>query len=298
MKLCLGTVQFGMNYGIQGGKKPSAQEAVKIMSAAVEGGVDAIDTAIAYGDAESVVGQYLSVNPGRRKDVFLVSKFGADIFQNTTSGEFWGRLENAARQSLSRMGVDCIDAYICHDPTLVGVAGVLTAMKGLKDSGVVKKTGFSVYEVEEAEVAIKSGIVDFLQVPYSIFDQRMETAGIFEMAASYGVEIHSRSAFVQGLALMSPDAIPQWLSQARYYVRKFEKVSRETGISRRRLLLSFVKRQAGISHLVFGVDNLRQLNEILEDFSADVPADVFKDVDRLFADIDPSIAMPNKWRRP
>ena len=60
MKLCLGTVQFGMDYGVQGGSRPSVNEAVAMLDFAVQNGVDAIDTAAAYGTAEEVIGEFLA----------------------------------------------------------------------------------------------------------------------------------------------------------------------------------------------------------------------------------------------
>lgn len=297
MKLCLGTVQFGMDYGIQGGHRPSDSDAVAIIGEAVDGGVDAIDTATAYGDAENVVGQFLSARPDARDGLFIVSKFGTDIFEGARQGEHAARLCAAARRSLVRMGTDRLDAYICHVSSSVRDDAVLEAMTTARERGLARKIGFSVYEIDEAVSAINSGAIDFLQVPFSVLDQRMARAGVFEMAVSRGVEIHSRSAFVQGLALMSPENVPDRLAGARRLVGDLESLCAASGTTRRRLALAFVRRRSEISHLVFGVDDMQQLREVLEDFAAPVADDVLDEAARMFADVDPCLVMPNKWRK-
>ena len=297
MKLCLGTVQFGMDYGIQGGRRPSADAAVATLGEAVAGGVDAIDTAAAYGEAESVVGRFLTSRPAVRNGLFVVSKFGMDVFNGASRAEFGGRLVDAVRASLAKLATDRLDAYICHVASAVRDDSVMEAMSAVQSAGLARKVGFSVYETDEALAAIDSGAVDFLQVPYSVLDQRMASAGVFEKAAVRGVEVHARSAFVQGLALMDVNEVPDWLAGARRLVRDLEDLCVGAGITRRRLALAFVRRRSEVSHLVFGVDGVRQLHEILEDFSQPVPDDVLDEAGRRFAEVDSRLVMPNKWRR-
>lgn len=66
MKLCLGTVQFGMDYGVQRTGQPSCVAAVDVLDTAVQNGVTAIDCAAAYGTAENVVGEFLRLFLGAR----------------------------------------------------------------------------------------------------------------------------------------------------------------------------------------------------------------------------------------
>lgn len=59
MELCLGTVQFGMDYGISGQRQPTVEQAVNMLDFATQNGISTIDTANAYGTAEDVVGCFL-----------------------------------------------------------------------------------------------------------------------------------------------------------------------------------------------------------------------------------------------
>ena len=79
MELCLGTVQFGMDYGIKGQKQPSVERAVEMLEYATHNGITTIDTANAYGTAEDVVGVFLSKKTVSRDKLFIISKFRPNL---------------------------------------------------------------------------------------------------------------------------------------------------------------------------------------------------------------------------
>ena len=297
MRLCLGTVQFGMDYGVQGGSRPSVQDAVAMLDFAVHNGIDAIDTASAYGTAEEVIGEFLSRRTVKRAAIQIISKFGTGIFKGADVAEYPQLLSDAAKSSLKRLRTDYLDAYICHVPTAAGDAAVVEAMAALKESGLVRHVGFSVYETPEAMACLDADEVDFVQAPFSVFDQRMKSSGALAKAAAKGVDVHTRSAFVQGLMLMPPESIPSHLAATKPYVAELESLCREHGITRRMLAIAYVKAQPEISHLVFGVDNMVQLKEIINDFNQTIPSDVVADIAARFASVPVDIFMPNKWRK-
>lgn len=297
MKLCIGTVQFGMNYGVQGGVRPSLGDAVAMLDYATQNGVDAIDTAAAYGTAEEVVGEFLSRKTLPRESVQVISKFGVGIFEGADAAGYPQRLRAAAETSLKRLRTDYLDAFICHVPSAAGDGAVVSAMAALKDAGLVRHIGFSVYETAEAAACLESGDVDFMQAPFSVFDRRLMSSGALAKAAAKGVEVHTRSAFVQGLLLMEPEAVPAHLAAAKPYVCALDALCREHGITRRALALAYVKARPEISHLVFGVDNFTQLKEIVADFERGVPAEVVDGIAARLASVPADLFMPNKWRK-
>lgn len=297
MRLCLGTVQFGGDYGIRGGRKPSVEDAVRMLDYATQNGVDAIDTAAAYGSAEEVVGEFLGRRTVSRDRLFIVSKFGTDVFEGVAPGEWGAALSAALARSLKRLKTDYLDAYVCHVATAVSNAAICEAMAQAKESGLVRHVGFSVYETDEAKSCAANGVYDFMQVPFSVLDQRMATGGALSAAAAKGMTVHARSAFVQGLALMEENEVPERLAAARPLVRRFGEFCATTGVSRRTLALAFVRRRWEISHLVFGVDNLEQLKENIAAFGETVPENVLDEAERIFHDVDSDLVMPNKWRK-
>ena len=295
-RLCIGTVQFGMDYGVQGGTRPAARDAVRMLDYATQNGVDAIDTAAAYGTAEEVVGEFLSRKTLPRETLQVISKFGTNIFEGASVADYAVRLRAAAETSLKRIKSDYLDAYICHVPTAVGDPAIIEAMAALKASGLVRHVGFSVYDPDQAQACLTTDVVDFIQSPFSFLDRRMETSGAIAAACAKGVDLHTRSAFVQGLMLMDVAKIPERLVATRPVIADLEAACAEVGLSRRALALAFVKANPHVSHLVFGVDNMAQLREIVADFDRSVDSDAVKSVADRFAAIDPAIFLPNNWK--
>ncbi len=296
MRLCIGTVQFGMDYGVQGGTRPAVEDAVRMLDYATQNGVDAIDTAAAYGTAEEVVGEFLSRKTLPRDDVQVISKFGTGIFEGADATDYPQRLKAAAELSLNRLRTDYLDAYICHVPTAAGDPAIIESMAALKASGLVRHVGFSVYDPDQVRACLMSDVVDFIQSPFSFLDRRMATSGALAEARAKGVDLHTRSAFVQGLMLMDVAKIPEHLAVTRPVISDLEAACAEAGLSRRALALAFVKANPNISHLVFGVDNLEQLKEIVSDFGRSVDWDAVKFLADRFAAVDPAIFLPNNWK--
>ena len=296
MKLCLGTVQFGGDYGIRGGKRPPVDEVVKMLDFATQNGVDAIDTAAAYGSAEDVVGAFLKRRTIPRERLCVVSKFGTDVFSGLAPDRWGSALAAAAKASLARLCTDYLDAFVCHVPKAAFDDAVAAAMGEVKKLGLARHVGVSVYETDEAFACMGNGACDFMQVPFSVLDQRMMTSGALESALRKGVIVHSRSAFVQGLVLMAESEVPERLSETRPLVRELIRLCASAGTSRRAMAMAFVRRQKAISHLVFGVDDLNQLKENIAAFSENVPDAALDEAMRLFGNVDPDLVMPNKWR--
>ena len=226
-----------------------------------------------------------------------MSKFGTDVFEGIAPGAWGEALAAALARSLKRLKTDYLDAYVCHVPTAVSNAAICEAMAKAKEAGLVRHVGFSIYETDEAKSCAANGVCDFMQIPFSVLDQRMATEGALSAAASKGMTVHARSAFVQGLALMEENEVPERLEAARPLLRRFGELCAAAGLSRRTLALAFVRRRREISHLVFGVDNLEQLKENIAAFEEPVPADTLDEAERIFHDVDSDLVMPNKWRK-
>lgn len=296
MKLCLGTAQFGMDYGVCGGRKPTLPDVISMLDYATQNGVDAIDTAVAYGDAESVVGEFLRLRTLPREDLFVVSKFSSEIFGSDNQRDYDSALIAQVEESLKRLHLDYLDAYICHNPSAVCDERIACAMKRIVDLGLTRHVGFSIYESDEALSCLANTKLDFIQAPFSVFDQRMSRDGVLSRCAQKNVDVHCRSVFVQGLALMEPNEVPEYLKGFRPYISSFRELCSECGVSPRSMAMAFVKNHAEISHLVFGVDNMEQLRGNISSFNESVPTDVIDEAARLFFNIPSALVMPNKWR--
>ena len=297
MELCLGTVQFGMNYGIRGQKKPTVSEAIRMLDYATQNGISTIDTANAYGTAEDVVGEFLEKKTIDRDKLFLISKFRPNLLDDYDEEKYYSIMKENIENSLLRLHTDYLDSYLLHSSRYVFNDAIIDALNKLKQAGYTKMVGVSVYEVDEAIKCIERPNVDFMQLPYSIFDQRMKKGGVFEGSKGSGIIIHSRSAFIQGLILMEENEVPSFLEKAKPIVRKISELCDKYEISRIALAMSYVKMQKEISHLVFGVDNMEQLKEDIRLFEHSISEETINEISKEFVDLDTDIVMPSLWKK-
>ena len=298
MNLCLGTVQLGMDYGIRGQKKPSLDESIAMLDYAAQNGVTHLDTAYAYGEAEAVVGAFIKKRTIPRDSLFISAKLRPNIMDGVARDSIYKVARSNLEESFGRMGVDYLYAYMCHSSHYVYDDFILEAMARLKDEGLVRHVGVSVYEVKEAKKCLSDVRLDYMQLPFSVLDQRMADGGVFESCDSCRITIDSRSAFIQGLVLMAVDEIPPFLSRAYPIIQKLELICNRHGLSKAELALGFVKRVHGISNLVFGVDNLSQLKEDIDIFNRiELSSEVILDVGKVFRDLPADIVMPSLWKK-
>lgn len=295
MKRCLGTAQFGMDYGIRGRGRPTEDQVYALLCYAMDHGVDCLDTAAAYGDAEAVLGGFFRAHPAYRDRCAVVSKAPPDFL---AEGEDpYPALKRQIEGSLTRLGLSRLSAYLLHNAAQVHRPEVLDALRSLKDEGWADRVGVSVYEVSEARAGILSGKVDLLQIPASLYDQRMLRGGVLNLAVEHGVALHSRSAFLQGIDGMNAADLPPFLQALAPRLAAYEAFTRAHGLSRIHLSLAYVDSLPGIERLVFGVDDMAQLEEDLRLFGTPVDPALLREAAAFFADIDPDLVMPSKWRK-
>ena len=296
MRLCLGTVQFGLDYGIRGQKKPSIEDSIKILDYATQNGINNIDTALAYGNAEEVVGEFLKKKTISRDKLFIISKFKPNELDKVKPVDYAKIIKENYEKQLKRLNTDYLDSYIFHSSRYAFDEEKLKAMYELKKEGKVRHCGVSVYYPDEAKICIESPYVDFMQLPSSIFDQRMKNEGVFDLALQNGsTQIHSRSAFIQGLILMNEEEVPTFLEGAKPIIKKIDSLCEKYEISRIKLAMLYVKQFDAISHLVFGVDNIVQLKENIEIFEEDFSNDILNEIGKEFENIKTDIMMPSLW---
>lgn len=297
MELCLGTVQFGMDYGIRGQKKPPREDAIRCLDYATQNGIMSIDTAIAYGDAEEVVGDFMRLRTCNRDELHICSKFKPNLLDGIPLNDYEKVIENQLEKQLKTLNTEYLDVYMFHSSRYAFDDEKLYALNRMKEKGLVRHVGVSVYEVEEANACLKSPYVGYIQVPYSVFDHRMKNGGVFDSTIRGGCIIDSRSAFIQGLITMEEKRIPKNLESARPIVAKVKSLCNENGISPVHLAIQYVKSEESISHLVFGVDSLEQLKEDIESFYDDLSSDFLEVVGKEFDELDAEIVMPSLWKK-
>lgn len=297
MKLRLGTVQFGMDYGVIGQKKPSLDYCVNCLDYATQNGIVAIDTAEAYGTAQEVVGAFLKKKTVSRDKLNISTKFKPNVLDDYEPKAYRDVIVKRLEDTLSVLNTDYVDAYLFHSARYVFNQEMIEALHSVVDTGLARTVGVSVYEPAEALECIKNPLIKFTQFPYSLFDHRMKVSGVFEAAKGSDCNIEVRSAFIQGLILLDENQVPGFLTEAKPIITKLKKISVQTGISRVALAMAYIKREEAVSHLVFGVDSLEQLKEDIRLFEQDISLDVLEQMDKEFAGIKAEVVMPSLWKR-
>lgn len=296
-KLRLGTVQFGQDYGILGQKKPTLKDSVACLDYATQNGIYSIDTAEAYGNAQEVVGEFLKKKTISRERLNISTKLLPNVLDDISPLKYREVIEDHLKTSLRILHTDYVDAYLLHSARYAFEEDMLEALHSIKNKGIAKKVGVSVYEPSEVFACFKNDNVEFVQFPYSVFDHRMKEQGVFEEVLKSSCEIDVRSAFIQGLVLLEENQVPEFLSEAKPIITRLKKVSNVTGYSRIALAMAYIKRESAISHLVFGVDSKEQLIEDIELFNMEVPIEIMELLDKEFSGIKAEIIMPSLWKK-
>ena len=289
-KLCLGTVQFGLNYGVKNelGRKPQKKESFEVLNVAIEDGITSFDTASVYGNAEQLLGEFGIGN----YRVEVITKLRPNIMGNVAEN-----IEKEIKHSLQRLKLDYLNGYLLHDAKDFYRKEIIKGLQMCKKQGFVRNIGVSIYEPEDALNVVRSRAVDYIQIPYNVFDQRLDETDFFELANKNNVKVFARSAFLQGLLLMDIERLPSCLIEAKPYLQKFNKIIDDYGYSKNDAAFLFSYCHEGIDRVVFGVETKEQLKkniEIISNFSNFKTC--YQKLHRRFVGIKEKIIVPSLWK--
>lgn len=297
MSFVLGTVQFGMNYGIQGRLKPSEEMVNEMLSLALEKKVEHFDTAFSYGNAEDLLGQYRIKNPDMAEKMHIISKLSPKALAGRPKDMWKDIILKNSIQSIKRLNVNELEAYLFHNAEYIFDEYAVQALHFACEENLAKKIGVSIYTPEEAMKALEYDQIKVIQVPYNVFDQRLDQYGFFGAAKEKGVEVYARSSLLQGLLLIDPDYLPENVRFARRYIERFLTICREYRISPLKAAIGFVKEHTGIDYVVFGTDNKAQLREYLSIHKEKLTEGLIKVLKKEFEDTEEKLVNPILWSK-
>lgn len=257
-KLVLGTVQFGLQYGVNSAGRPSEEVVKNILEEAAKGGITTLDTSSAYGNSEQILGECVT----HSENFKIVSKYPKS---ETSVGEMFNC-------SLNRLRVSHLYGYLLHHfEVYKNNPKIWEDFVALKESGKVQKIGFSLYSPEELELILKEGSpFDLIQIPFNIFDRKF--LPYMKELHENGVEIHVRSTFLQGLFFKDRNALPEKLQPLKKYLLQLDDFSKKTGLSISEITLNYNLQNPYIDGVLIGVDNVAQLQTNLASIK-EVPID-------------------------
>lgn len=258
-KLVLGTVQFGLQYGINSAGRPSEETVKSILAEASKGGITTLDTSSAYGNSEEILEKCIT----SEEEFKIVSKYPKG---ETPVGEMF-------KSSLNRLKEDKLYGYLLHHfEVYKDNPNIWDEFVALKESGKVQKIGFSLYSPEELQFILDNkSSFDLIQVPFNIFDKKF--LPLMKEVHEKGVEIHVRSTFLQGLFFKDREALPEKLKPMKKYLLQLDDLSKQSGLSISEIALNYNLQNPYIDGVLIGVDNVEQLKTNLASVK-DTPIDV------------------------
>lgn len=295
-KLCLGTVQFGMNYGVnnQIGRQPTWNESFEMLDYALENSIDTIDTARAYGEAELILGEYFKNRKDKKNNINVISKLRPNVIDEGV--DIKKVVMEECKNTLLRLNLEKLNGYLLHTPEYVYNDEIVSVLCELKKQRYVDNIGVSIYDLKEGIVAINTGVVDYIQLPYSVLDQRGSKEEFFRKAKQEKITVFTRSAFLQGLFMMDEDNIPKHLNHAISFIKIFDEVRKKYGLSKVEALITFVNSEKDIDYLVFGVEKKEQLIEDIDVYNKEIDAkDFVNEIKEKINNVDKSIIFPSLW---
>jgi aryl-alcohol dehydrogenase-like predicted oxidoreductase len=299
-QFCLGTMMFG-SWG-----NPDHDESIRIIHAALDSGINFIDTADVYGagESEEIVGKALA---GRRDNVVLATKFhnpmGEDLNQRGNSRRW---IMRAVEDSLRRLDTDWIDLYQVHRPDpSTDVEETLSALTDLVRQGKVRYLGSSTFpasQIVEAQVAARDRNLERFvteQPPYSILVRGVE-ADVLPTCARHGMAVMSYSPLAGGWLSgrwrkdtgqqesSRAGRLPERFDLANPYnqrkldaVEELAQLAEQAGLTLIQLAIAFTTSHPAITSPLIGPRTMQQLETQLAAADAVLSADVLDRIDEI-----------------
>lgn len=286
-KISIGTVQFGIDYGINAmGGQVKPKEVKKILSYAHLKDIDLLDTAPAYGNSEKILGK---MNVSNFKVVTKTRHFDSlEIINNDVK-----LLINDFHHSLKDLKKDSVYGVLIHnadDLLKPGAEKLFEKLQELKQAEKIVKIGVSAYNHSQLQSILDNFDIDLVQMPFNILDRRMINSGMLAKLRTKGIEVHARSVFLQGLLLMSEQNRPNKFNHWSGLWRIWHKWLDDNQITALEATIRHAISMPEISKVLVGVDTLDQLKEIVMASTGilpDTPPEMFTN--------DADLLNPSNW---
>jgi aryl-alcohol dehydrogenase-like predicted oxidoreductase len=293
-KLALGTVQFGLPYGIlRSDDVVSDAELDTLLASAYGAGVDLLDTAAAYGNSELRLGQAFARS---RRSFEIVSKT-IPIRESAITDAHVQRAVDGVRLSLDLLATSRLDAVLVHhagDLLVPGGERLFNALGVLKADGLIGRIGVSVYDPAEVDALLSRYPIEIVQLPLNVLDQRFVTSGTVDDLARRNIEIHVRSVFLQGILLTEPERLPARFVSLAPSLLSYRDDCAAHGLSLPSAAFAYVMSRAAPQRIVVGVDSLPQLQSNVAALGAAATAVELPQYEQ-YACLVPDLTDPRRW---
>ena len=278
-ELIMGTAQLTTEYGVTRPRNSvsTQDEALELLAAAHSLGIRTLDTAPAYGEAESTI--------GRCERVF-------NIHTKLESGR--DELESIA-DTLIRLNVGEVDLLYVHDIDAFEHDPHITAqrLERCLQHGA-RAIAVSLYTIEQMEIALSIPSISAIQFPLNVLDRRF-SGEVLRRAKNNGCRCIARSAFLQGVLLSSGSDLRPEVAHLQEAVTAFNTIANELGLAPLTAALGWVASHEELDGVIIGISTTEELRQVHAAWieATSLPADTIQ----IIADRtpEPDGVDPRKW---
>ena len=288
-KIILGTAQLGLDYGINNSEgKPSLEKSFDILNLAYSLGIRTLDTAEAYGDAHKVIELFHNSVDFRFK---IITKYSSKV------KEYPVEISKRIEQHCKNFDLQVLEGYMfhSHDELKKALLADKLILKKLNQNKFVRKIGVSVYTNSQVEDVLNYKEIDLIQLPFNLFDNESLRKITLLKAKDNNIEIHTRSAFFQGLFFKDIDKLKGHLLGFKKDLFFLDEVVKRNKIKKMDLALNYPISKEYIDKVLIGVDNVKQLHENIKSLNEFKKWSVFNAIDNYINIINKELLNPSKW---
>ncbi len=250
-KIILGTAQFGLNYGVNNQSGiPSSYEIKKILDFAFKSKINILDTAEAYGNSQERIGEYQKKSNNKFKIITKYSKLRNDLPSN---------IIDRVKNNLEILNIDNLYCYMFHNfnDYIFFFNLFREDLLHLKRNGLIDKIGVSLHSNKEITEVLKNHTIDLIQLPFNLLDNSHQRKEILIKAKVRGIEVHTRSVFLQGLFFKDSNEIKDELFEIKEGLNTIKSLVKKEEMND--LALNYAYSKDYIDRVLLGVDSVEQL---------------------------------------
>lgn len=282
-KLCIGTAQFDMMYGISSKKKKlDTSEIYSILDLALANEIYSLETARNYGESEIIISNYNKFQ--KLKIITKLNPCNLNYFKVD-----FNKILNTSLENLNyNIDTLMLHDYSCVDADMKKIINKI--IYKLKKNNLIKKFGISLYSPNDYDFQKNELSIDVVQIPLNIFDQRFLMNDGLEIIKRKHIDIHARSAFLQGLLLMEKINIPKYFYKWIEQFNKWHEYLKNNNIDAVTACICFIKNIKLLDKIIIGIENHNQLLEIINIYK-----NININISNDFKIDDINLINPSKW---
>ncbi len=297
-EIAFGGVEIGMPYGIgveSDADMISQHEAISLLQAALENGINFFDTARLYGNSETIMGKAFK---GKRDKIIFCTKC-THCKNNDGSIPGYNTLkkiiEASLKESLEALQTDYVDVFMLHegDKQILKNDDVAKVFIDLKNAGAIRATGVSTYTPEETKLAINLANWDVIQLPLNLMDQRQLEK--LSDAVKKGIGIVVRSVLLKGLLSKRGKNLHPALKEVEQHLMKYDELLSVTNEDLPTAAVKFALSFKEVSSVLVGMDKMEYLYKSLRAADGNYFDEATLEKSKKLSYPDPSFLNLHEW---